>query len=97
MATLNQRSRVVVFRLTPDEYNSLKSACLEAGARNLSDYTRSELLTRVKNRGAGSAMERKFTEIDRRLADLQDLILRATGRVTSSDPLAAAAHHAGNE
>jgi hypothetical protein len=38
------RDRVVVFRLSEEEYLSLKRACDSSGARSISDFTRSELL-----------------------------------------------------
>jgi len=41
------RDRVVVFRLSQQEYQTLKRACDSRGARNLSDFTRTELLSAV--------------------------------------------------
>jgi Mobilization protein NikA len=46
MSILKQRNRIVVFRLTDEEYESLKRASLRSG-RTLSDFTRSELLMRI--------------------------------------------------
>jgi hypothetical protein len=79
MATLNQRNRIVVFRLTQDEYNSLKSACVASGGRNMSDFTRSELLTIVQSNGHSSAIEQKFAALDRKLTDLHNLVQRIAG------------------
>jgi len=45
--TSKPRNRIVVFRLSQDEYRSLQDACIRAGARNLSDFTRSEVLERL--------------------------------------------------
>ena len=39
-----KRSRLVVFRVTPDEYDSLKRASSLQGARSISDFARAELL-----------------------------------------------------
>src|ERR1039458_4234172 len=82
MATLQQRNRMVVFRLTEQEYNNLRSACNAAGGRSLSDFTRSELFTVVQSDGQGAALERKFLEIDRKLNDLYSLIERMFERIT---------------
>ena len=49
MAASKPRNRIVVFRLTQDEYNSLKEFCQAKGGRNLSDFTRSELLMRLNS------------------------------------------------
>ncbi len=65
---LKTRSRVVVFRVTQEEYQHLRSVCLERGGRNLSDFTRSELLSFLKS--AGESDER-VAVLERKLASLQ--------------------------
>ena len=67
-AAPKNRSRVVVFRVTQEEYQHLRSVCLERGGRNLSEFTRSELLAFL--RGAGQSDERVGV-LERRLASLQ--------------------------
>jgi hypothetical protein len=62
------RNRVVVFRVTQEEYKLLRSTCLERGGRSLSDFTRSELLAFLKS--AGQSDER-LTLLERKLASLQ--------------------------
>ena len=42
--TTQPRNKLVVFRLSQNEYRALKEACDHRGARNLSDFTRSEVL-----------------------------------------------------
>jgi len=96
MASLHQRNRIVVFRLTQEEYNSLRSACVAAGSRTLSDYTRTELLTLVQSDSRDSLIEQKFGEIDRKLADLYELIKNVAECVCSpGQDLVRAAHAAG--
>ncbi|HTQ54364.1 MAG TPA: hypothetical protein VMI94_07880 [Bryobacteraceae bacterium] len=41
----NPRNRIVVFRLTQDEFQNLKLACDRSGARNVSEFTRTEILS----------------------------------------------------
>lgn len=65
---VKNRSRVVVFRVTQEEYQYLRSVCLERGGRNLSEFTRSELLAFLKS--AGQSDER-IAELERKLASLQ--------------------------
>jgi hypothetical protein len=74
MPALHQRNRLVIFRVTPEEYSSLMSACVAAGSRSLSDYTRSELLAMRQADSLGSVVEQRFVEIDRKLSDLQALV-----------------------
>lgn len=66
MAVLKPRNRVLIFRLTQDEYDNLQAACTGKGARSLSDFARSELLGAI---GAElrppsvSRVEEKLTEL----------------------------------
>jgi uncharacterized protein (DUF1778 family) len=57
-----RRDRIIVFRLTEDEHEDLKSASASHGARSVSDFARSELL---------QAVERDRSEVLQRLAELQ--------------------------
>jgi len=83
MPSLHQRNRIVVFRLSQDEYDRLRAACNAAGGRTLSDFTRSELLTLVQTDNGGSTIERKYVEIDRKLSTLQTLITQVSERIAS--------------
>jgi hypothetical protein len=71
MPLSNARNRVVVFRLSQGEYESLKEACAEKGARNLSDFTRSELLSLVRSDSLDGPIQQQLATVERRLADLQ--------------------------
>jgi hypothetical protein len=81
MPSLHQRNRIVVFRLSQDEYDRLRTACAAAGGRTLSDFTRSELLTLVQTDTGG--IERKFVEIDRKLSALQALVEHVSDRIAA--------------
>jgi hypothetical protein len=85
MTSLHQRNRIVVFRLSQDEYDRLRAACNAAGGRTLSDFTRSELLTLVETGDGGSGIERKFVEIDRKLSSLHTLVEHMSDRITALD------------
>ncbi|MGD0361491.1 MAG: hypothetical protein ABSC93_11510 [Bryobacteraceae bacterium] len=69
--TNKPRNRVVVFRLSQDEYHSLLEACNRAGARNLSDFTRSEVLECLNSDAPGSHMARRFADLERQIAAIQ--------------------------
>ena len=72
--TANQRNRIVVFRVTQEEYNSLKTASAAAGSRNISDYTRSGLLELSHAHSVKETIERRFFELDNKLDALQKLL-----------------------
>ena len=44
MAVNNPRNRILIFRLTQDEYDALRAASSQRGARSLSDFARGKLL-----------------------------------------------------
>ena len=97
MSSLHQRNRIVVFRLSEEEYNSLRSACVAAGGRNLSDFTRSELLTVVQPDGHGASLvERKFLEVERKINDLHNLVERLADRIASPQPSLAGGSNGSN-
>ena len=93
MPFLNQRNRIVVFRLSQEEYDSLTAACTAAGGRNVSEYTRSELLAAIQSESLHATVQRRFLELDRRLADLHELVKELSGRI--SPPAAASGATAG--
>lgn len=93
MASFHKRNRIVVFRLTQEEYDSLKSACVAAGSRNISDFTRTELLAAVQGDGQGGALGRKVVEIDRKLDNLHTMIERVSERIASPEVVLARAQN----
>lgn len=80
------RNRMVIFRLTQEEYDSLKSACLAANGRSISDYMRSELLALAQSGPGGDAVHRRFSGIEQKLDDLQALVKRVSERIDSGAP-----------
>ena len=74
MSVLKRRDRIVVFRLTQDEYKRLEKACATTGARNLSDYTRRELLDGVHSPASGVQLEGRLFTFDKRLAEVQSAV-----------------------
>ena len=76
MTVLKRRDRIVVFRLTRDEYKLLEKACSATGARNLSDYTRRELL---EGRAGDGSIELRLSKFERRLADVQSSVRKLRG------------------
>jgi hypothetical protein len=45
MAVTKPRNRLVNFRVSEEEFNSLREACETGGARSISDFARSAVLT----------------------------------------------------
>jgi hypothetical protein len=57
MPVAKRRDRIVIFRLTIDEYENLKSVSITRGARNLSDFARTELLNCLERDPAGNRVQ----------------------------------------
>jgi hypothetical protein len=66
MPTLKPRSKSIIFRITPEEYEYLKSETAAHGARSLSDLARS----RVLGDKAGAAL----TQLGHKLAEMESTL-----------------------
>ena len=69
--TSKPRNRIVVFRLSQEEYRSLQEASDRSGARNLSDFTRSEVLGCLNSDGLGGQLAHRFALLEQRIAAMQ--------------------------
>lgn len=72
MSVLKRRNRVVVFRLTQDEYEDLKTVCSVRGARNISDFARSELLIAIEQEQRPD----RLAEVGQKLSSLETTVQR---------------------
>jgi hypothetical protein len=72
MTVLKRRSRTVIFRVTEDEYDRLRSACLTRGARNVSDFARSALFDHVS--GGKDQLAGKLEVIESGVRRLEQMI-----------------------
>jgi hypothetical protein len=71
----NRRDRLVIFRLSQDEYQKLKDASERQGARNLSDFTRGEVLNAVNSRADGNHLDQTFSSMEQSMAELKAAML----------------------
>jgi len=76
MAVTKPRNRVVLFRLTQDEYSSLQSAA--GGARSISDFARARIL------GPTSEEVRPLVRVDEKLDQLQLAVDQLTRIIESA-------------
>ena len=71
MAGNKNRSRTVVFRLTPDEFARMKEVSAARGARSLSEFARTKVMR-------GEDCEPSLTDIDKKLDNLAGEVQRLT-------------------
>jgi hypothetical protein len=78
MAFLKRRNRMVIFRVTEDEYENMKAVCSIRGARNLSDFARKQVLHSIEHEPAPPGVEVKgqLHQIDQKLSALEGIIQR---------------------
>ncbi len=82
----SRRDRTIIFRLTQAEYDRLKLACAAAGARTLSEYTRSELLDASETDSQGSTNLKRFHAINEKLEELKAMVNRISERMAPDAP-----------
>jgi hypothetical protein len=73
---LKRRSRIVSFRLSDEEYNSLKNVSATCGARSVSEFTRSVACRNnaAENHDQNNRLEESIGEILRMLADRMEAL-----------------------
>ncbi len=80
MAIYSPRTRLVNFRLSEDEYQTLKEAAIRQGARSISDFARGAILNSVANpkteNGHGSL---DLAGLDRKVSEIQGTVERISG------------------
>jgi hypothetical protein len=69
--TSKPRDRVVVFRVSQDEYRALKEACDRRGSRNLSDFARSEILADLDTGPIIDYVNQRFASIEQAISAVQ--------------------------
>jgi hypothetical protein len=80
VAVLINRTHLVTFRLSLDEYESLRNTCTAEGARSISDFARTAVLYQLKTRNSERVnLADDLTTLGVNLGEL-DGVLRALSR-----------------
>lgn len=79
MAVVQPRTKLVNFRVSEDEFKSLKEATEAEGARSLSDHARNKVLG-ATNVGVGT----QITQLRDEVAELTDLVKKLLGESTTA-------------
>ncbi len=70
MAVIKPRNKILIFRLTEDEYQSLRTASSGQGARSLSEFARARLMGALET----SPIDIKLTELKTTVTRLAQLL-----------------------
>ena len=96
MNLITAKKRIVNFRLTEDEYQTLQKACSNTGARSISDYARSVLLGALPDETGVQRpdMSRRIDQLEMRVSALSAAI-RAIETILPSGQAAMSATQGG--
>ncbi len=76
MPVLKRRTRVVTFRVSEEEFNSLSDACMASGARSISDFARSAVSQCLRREGASRLVREEIRVVKIRLDALEQELRR---------------------
>jgi hypothetical protein len=78
MSVLKRKTRMVSFRLTEEEYNTLMQTCVANGARSVSDFTRERMCEALfRNVGLdGQLVEDKVEALRSQVRQLDNKVKR---------------------
>ncbi len=71
MAVIKPRNRTLIFRLTEDEYATLRVASTGGGARSLSEFARAKLFGALENHGLHAEISELKSKVEY-LAELME-------------------------
>jgi len=75
MAVNTPRNRAVIFRLTQGEYETLRAASSQKGARSLSDYARAKLIGSLDAATLGAAtLDADISELKTKIDRIAELL-----------------------
>ncbi len=72
--SVQPRNRIVIFRLSQDEYRALNEVCELCGGRSLSEFTRSEVLDYLKTSTLPDGPHLSVAALEQEVAGLKDAI-----------------------
>ncbi|MEO5924913.1 MAG: hypothetical protein ABIR70_13925 [Bryobacteraceae bacterium] len=78
MAISKPRNRVVLFRLTQDEFDEVQKACAGGAARSVSEYARARILGLTDQPSS-------LAQLENRVADLSHAVTQLTRMVESAN------------
>lgn len=76
--TIKRRSRIVSFRLSDEEYNSLKTVTESRGARSVSEFTRS-MACNIDASKNGETIEDALRTLNANIAELMEKVNTLAG------------------
>lgn len=83
MAVTKPRNRLVNFRVSEEEFQNLREACLSGGARSISDFARSAVLNTFGSSGeVEGQLKVRLSTIDQKMDELDTSLRTLLGRLS---------------
>jgi hypothetical protein len=79
MPVLKRRSRIVSFRLSDKEYETMMESCLSRGSRSLSEFARSVTYARLSGDAPIQVLKNQVEELDRMVRSLSLKVAESDG------------------
>jgi|HubBroStandDraft_1064217.scaffolds.fasta_scaffold1556112_1 hypothetical protein len=77
MAVSKPRNRLVIFRLTQEEFQQLETVSTAGGARSLSEFARSKVLNGASGEPSLAELERKLDELTGVVEGLAKILVKS--------------------
>jgi hypothetical protein len=85
MAVTKPRNRLVNFRVSEEEFQNLREACLSGGARSISDFARSAVLSAFGSANEVEGLLKiRLSTIDQKMDELDSSLQTLLGRLNPS-------------
>ncbi len=85
MAVTKPRNRLVNFRVSEEEFQNLREACLSGGARSISDFARSAVLSTFGGANEQEGLLKiRLSTIDQKMDELDSSLRTLLGRLNPS-------------
>lgn len=83
---MNQKSKMVSFRLSVDEYVRLREACLAAGIQNVSELARAAMHRIIDDAdGHHIVIDAQVQDLREKIANITDELNRISGKLTKTN------------
>ena len=76
MRPVDRKSKMVTFRVSPDEYDHLRNACSLKGVRSVSELARTAMESLVHSAGPALPLDLQIQELRERVSALSDKVDR---------------------
>jgi hypothetical protein len=83
MTILTRRSRSITFRVSAEEFDALSAACINTGARSISEFARVAVLEKARYSADSGTLSGDLTTLSITLGSLDNSLVDVSKRIRS--------------